>query len=74
MLHGGYCKEYSGKQVKGLSLDDTWFLKMDGDDLSKIKWERRRKIGYAPSGKEGDVQPSMKHMYNLTYLSSFLHD
>lgn len=49
ILNGGYCKEYQGKQVKGVSLDDTWLLRMDTEP-AKIKWERRKKVGYAPTG------------------------
>lgn len=52
IIHGGFCKEYQGKQVKGVSLDDTWLLKMDLD-YQKIKWERRKKVGYAPSPRSG---------------------
>lgn len=52
IIHGGYCKEYTGKQVKGVVLDDTWLLRMD-TDLSKLKWERRKKVGYAPSPRSG---------------------
>ena len=52
ILHGGYCKEYQGKQVKGVALDDTWFLRMDSD-TTKLKWERRKKVGYAPTVRSG---------------------
>ncbi|KAG8822139.1 hypothetical protein FRC17_009643 [Serendipita sp. 399] len=50
---GGYCKEYvKGKRPQGIALDDTWLLKMDLD-LKNIKWEKRKKIGYAPSIRSG---------------------
>lgn len=52
ILHGGYCKEYQGKQVKGVALEDTWLLRMD-TDTSKLKWERRKKTGYPPSARSG---------------------
>ncbi|KAG8833934.1 hypothetical protein FRC18_002863 [Serendipita sp. 400] len=53
ILHGGYCKEYvKGKRPQGIALDDTWLLKMDSD-LKNIKWEKRKKIGYAPSIRSG---------------------
>lgn len=52
ILHGGYCKEYQGNQVKGVVLDDTWLLRMD-TDTSKLKWERRKKQGYPPSPRSG---------------------
>ena len=52
ILHGGYCKEYQGKQVIGVALNDTWLLRMDSD-TSKLKWERRKKVGYAPSVRSG---------------------
>ncbi|KAG8821952.1 hypothetical protein FRC17_009698 [Serendipita sp. 399] len=52
-LFGGYCKEYvKGKRPQGIALDDTWLLKMDLD-LKNIKWEKRKKIGYAPSIRSG---------------------
>jgi hypothetical protein len=38
--------------VKGVPLEDTWTLHMDLD-LTKIKWEKRKKIGYAPSLRSG---------------------
>ena len=52
LLHGGYCKEYNGKQVKGVALEDTWLLRMD-TDTAKLKWERRKKTGYAPTPRSG---------------------
>jgi hypothetical protein len=52
ILHGGYCKEYQGKQVKGVALEDTWLLRMD-TDMSKLKWERRKKTGYPPTARSG---------------------
>ncbi|KAF8528710.1 hypothetical protein JB92DRAFT_2696907 [Gautieria morchelliformis] len=59
-LSGGYCKEYvKGKRAIGIALQDTWFLKhvpftmqMDSDP-KLIKWERRKKTGYAPSLRSG---------------------
>ncbi|KIM21328.1 hypothetical protein M408DRAFT_333526 [Serendipita vermifera MAFF 305830] len=53
ILHGGYCKEYvKGQRPQGIALEDTWLLKMDLD-LKLIKWEKRKKIGYAPSLRSG---------------------
>ncbi|EJT46220.1 hypothetical protein A1Q1_05177 [Trichosporon asahii var. asahii CBS 2479] len=52
-LYGGYRKEYvKGTRPKGVPLDDAWLLRMD-PDLSKLKWERRKKVGYAPSLRSG---------------------
>ncbi|KAG8875415.1 hypothetical protein FRB98_007809 [Tulasnella sp. 332] len=49
VLHGGYYKDYiKGKRPIGIALDDTWFLKMSLE-RKEIKWEKRKKIGYAPS-------------------------
>ena len=49
VLYGGYCKRYvKGQRVQGVALEDAWLLQMD-EDLSKIEWVRRRKIGYAPN-------------------------
>ena len=49
ILYGGYCKRYvKGQRVQGVALEDTWLLHMD-EDLSKIEWVRRRKLGYAPN-------------------------
>ena len=49
VLYGGYCKKYvKGQRTQGLALEDAWFLQMD-EDLSKIEWVKRKKIGYAPN-------------------------
>lgn len=53
VLHGGYRKEYVGKRATGVALDDTWLLRLDANDLSTAKWERRKKAGYAPSLRSG---------------------
>ncbi|KAG8907638.1 hypothetical protein FRB99_003100 [Tulasnella sp. 403] len=46
---GGYMKNYAkGKEAVGVSLDDVWLLKMS-QDTKEIKWENRKKIGYAPN-------------------------
>ncbi|KAK1926781.1 hypothetical protein DB88DRAFT_181067 [Papiliotrema laurentii] len=53
ILHGGFVKEYvKGTRTKGVALADTWLLRMD-TDLGKLKWERRKKVGYAPSLRSG---------------------
>ncbi|KIJ31420.1 hypothetical protein M422DRAFT_53419 [Sphaerobolus stellatus SS14] len=53
ILHGGYCKEYvKGKRPVGVALQDSWILKMDTDP-KQIKWDRRKKTGYAPSIRSG---------------------
>lgn len=49
VLYGGYCKKYvKGQRTQGLALEDAWFLQMD-EDISKIEWIKRRKVGYAPN-------------------------
>lgn len=49
VLYGGYCKKYvKGQRTQGVALEDTWFLKMD-EDLTKLDWVKRRKVGYAPN-------------------------
>ncbi|CDR88631.1 uncharacterized protein SPSC_05235 [Sporisorium scitamineum] len=49
VLHGGYCKKYvKGQRTQGVALEDTWLLKMD-EDLTKLDWVKRRKVGYAPN-------------------------
>lgn len=49
VLHGGYCKKYvKGQRTQGVALEDTWLLKMD-EDLTKLDWAKRRKVGYAPN-------------------------
>ncbi|KAF8609724.1 galactose oxidase [Ceratobasidium sp. AG-I] len=54
ILHGGYVKEYvKGKRVEGKALDDTWFLQMNAENPAQPKWEKRKKIGYAPSPRSG---------------------
>ncbi|PWZ00676.1 galactose oxidase [Testicularia cyperi] len=53
VLHGGYCKKYvKGQRTQGVALEDTWFLKMD-EDLTKLEWVKRRKVGYAPTARSG---------------------
>ncbi len=50
VLHGGYCKRYvKGQRTQGVALEDTWFLKMDEQDLTKLDWVKRRKVGYLPN-------------------------
>ncbi|KLO15366.1 hypothetical protein SCHPADRAFT_824811 [Schizopora paradoxa] len=64
IMHGGYCKEYAkGKRPVGVMLEDTWFLRItlttppedakSKTDLLTFKWEKRKKIGYAPSLRSG---------------------
>ena len=72
ILHGGYCKEYQGKQVKGVPLDDTWFLKMDVEP-TKIKWERRKKVGYAPTIRSG-VQMALWQAKGIGVMFGGVHD
>lgn len=49
VLYGGYCKKFiKGQRTQGVALEDAWLLQMD-EDLSKIQWVKRRKIGYAPN-------------------------
>lgn len=58
-LAGGYTKTYEGKRVKGMALNDTWLLKIPPTsdsgvmDYKKFKWEKRKKVGYAPSTRSG---------------------
>lgn len=48
-MFGGYCKKYvKGQRAQGVALEDAWMLHMD-EDLSKVEWSKRRKIGYAPN-------------------------
>ncbi|WFC97956.1 Kelch repeat-containing protein 3 [Malassezia yamatoensis] len=49
VLYGGYCKKFiKGQRTQGIALEDAWLLQMD-EDISKIQWVKRRKIGYAPN-------------------------
>ncbi|KAJ9100983.1 hypothetical protein QFC19_005379 [Naganishia cerealis] len=53
VIHGGYRKEYlKGSKSIGMALEDTWLLHMD-PDLAKLKWEKRKKGGLAPSLRSG---------------------
>lgn len=53
VLWGGYCKVKAGKGLqKGKILSDCWLLKMK-NDLSSIRWERRKKQGFQPSPRVG---------------------
>lgn len=48
-MFGGYCKKYvKGQRTQGVALEDAWLLKMD-EDLDKIEWVKRRKVGYVPN-------------------------
>ncbi|BGP56211.1 hypothetical protein JCM8202_002102 [Rhodotorula sphaerocarpa] len=55
VLHGGYTKNYEGKRVTGVQLNDTWLLKVppigeDGVcDFKKFKWEKRKNPGNPPN-------------------------
>ncbi|KAK4047007.1 Kelch repeat-containing protein 3 [Microbotryomycetes sp. JL201] len=61
VLHGGYCKIYDGKRSTGIgqALEDTWLLRIPPAneegviDFKKCKWEKRKKVGYAPSLRSG---------------------
>lgn len=52
---GGYTKNYEGKRVTGVALNDTWLLKVppiaeDGTcDFKKFKWEKRKNPGNPPN-------------------------
>lgn len=55
ILYGGYCKvkvKSSKSLQKGKHLSDTWVLKMK-TDLKQVRWERRKKQGFAPSPRAG---------------------
>ncbi|CCD26843.1 Kel3p NDAI_0I02750 [Naumovozyma dairenensis CBS 421] len=55
ILWGGYTKVKSklkSGQQKGKILNDCWYLKMKSD-LSSIRWERRKKLGFQPSPRVG---------------------
>ncbi|GAA5911012.1 hypothetical protein JCM6882_006748 [Rhodosporidiobolus microsporus] len=55
VLYGGYTKNYEGKRVTGVALNDCWFLRVppigeDGSiDFKKFKWEKRKNPGYPPN-------------------------
>ncbi|GAA6002432.1 hypothetical protein JCM10207_001116 [Rhodosporidiobolus poonsookiae] len=55
VLYGGYTKQYEGKRVTGVALNDCWLLKVppiaeDGSiDFKKFKWEKRKNPGYPPN-------------------------
>jgi N-acetylneuraminic acid mutarotase len=52
-LWGGYSKIKAGKGLqKGKVHSDTWLLRMKSD-LSGVRWERRKKSGFAPSPRVG---------------------
>ncbi|KAK4705245.1 hypothetical protein P7C70_g960, partial [Phenoliferia sp. Uapishka_3] len=55
---GGYTKTYEGKRVTGMALSDTWLLRIPPSEAGEIdfrllKWEKRKKIGYAPTPRSG---------------------
>ncbi|SCV74046.1 BQ2448_6478 [Microbotryum intermedium] len=59
ILHGGYTKTYEGKRATGQALNDTWLLRIPppnehGEyDWKALKWEKRKKVGYAPTPRSG---------------------
>lgn len=55
ILHGGYCKKYTTKtKFEGVPLDDTYFLRLDpAGDWTKLKWEKRKRVGQVPSLRSG---------------------
>lgn len=55
ILHGGYCKKYISKtKFEGVPLDDTFLLRLDpSGDWSKVKWEKRKRVGPVPSLRSG---------------------
>ncbi|KAF8250699.1 galactose oxidase [Wilcoxina mikolae CBS 423.85] len=65
VLFGGYSKtKVTNAQKKGGKMavsemgnvhEDSWLLKLDQEDLSKIRWERRKKPGNAPNPKRVGV-------------------
>jgi hypothetical protein len=65
VLFGGYSKtKVTSAQKKGGKMqvsemgiihEDSWLLKLDQDDLSKIRWERRKKPGMSPNPKRVGV-------------------
>ncbi|KAH3687976.1 hypothetical protein WICPIJ_001038 [Wickerhamomyces pijperi] len=60
VLWGGYTKVKAGKGLqKGKILSDLWVLKMRSD-LTGVRWERRRKVGYQPSARVGCSMVSHK--------------
>ncbi|KAJ2955639.1 hypothetical protein NQZ79_g8381 [Umbelopsis isabellina] len=53
ILYGGYCKQYTkGQRAKGIVHTDTWLLRMT-PDLKGVKWEKRKKSGFAPGARSG---------------------
>lgn len=55
ILWGGYSKVKAQRNKtvqKGKGHVDTWFLKMKAD-LKGVRWERRKKSGFAPSARVG---------------------
>jgi hypothetical protein len=45
--------------VTGMALNDTWLLRMPAPseggelDYKKLKWEKRKKVGYVPTTRSG---------------------
>lgn len=53
VIWGGYSKVKASKGLqKGKVHTDTWLLKMK-QDLKAVRWERRKKSGFAPSPRVG---------------------
>ncbi len=53
VLYGGYSKIKTQKgQYKGIVHNDTWLLTMN-EDLKLVRWQRRKKLSFAPSLRVG---------------------
>jgi Galactose oxidase, central domain len=69
VLHGGYCKRYiKGQRTQGVALEDTWFLKMDEKDLTKLDWTKRRKVGYVPNPPRSGCTMALWHAKQMGVL------
>ncbi|OLL22614.1 Kelch repeat-containing protein 3 [Neolecta irregularis DAH-3] len=52
VLIGGYSRMKEGKNSRGIVHTDIWLLRMSST-LKNIRWEKRRKPGFAPSPRVG---------------------
>lgn len=74
LVHGGYRKEFTkGSKPVGVALDDTWMLHMDAVDPTKLKWERKKKAGYAPTTRSG-CSMTLWASKNMGVLFGGVHD
>jgi N-acetylneuraminic acid mutarotase len=54
LLYGGYCQvKAKNGSYKGEVLNDIWVLKMDSEDLTQLRWDKKKTVSTAPLPRSG---------------------